>query len=147
MIRIAKILDKYAKDQGIKGTTIAKLLSMKDNNYNGMVAGILQFTKYRFNQLIEFLELEQFRPALEQWNEREKVYRHIKTIKAMEDVDDATVQAFASFIFFKDKITIEQRQRINDLIFAFTLPHIKALPERMARIANDEYRSSTRNRT
>lgn len=147
MIRIAKILDKFAKAQGITGATIARLLSMKDNTYNGMIAGKLQFTNFRFNQLIEFLELEPFRPAIEQWNEREKAYRHIKELKSMENVDDATVQALASFIFFKDKITPEQKQRINDLIFAFTLPHIKALPESMARIANDEYRSSTSNRT
>lgn len=147
MIQIAKILDLYAKSQGITGATIARLLSMKVNTYYGMVSGTLTLTKYRLNQLIDFLEIEQFRPAIDQWNEREKVFRHIRGLKSMEDVDDTIVMAFASFIYFKDKITPDQKQRINDLIFAYTLPHIKALPERMARIANDEYRSSSHNRT
>lgn len=147
MIRIAKILDMYSRSQGVASAAIARLLGMKVNTYYGMVNGTLTLTKYRLNQLIEFLELERHRPAIEQWNEREKTYRYVKELKSMEGIEDVTIQAFASFIHFQEHITIEQRQKINDLIFAFTLPHIKALPERMARIANDEYRSSTSNRT
>jgi plasmid maintenance system antidote protein VapI len=140
MISILKILDKIAKKQGIPRARVARLLDMKPETLTQMIAGNIRLTKHRLDQLIDFLELVNHKSAIIQWHERYKTYEHLKTITAFNNVDDVTLQAFASFIYFNNKFTGEEKRKINETILMYAIPHIESLPESIARIASDLYR-------
>jgi len=139
MISIIRILDKIARKQGVTRPKLARLFGMKPDTFTQMVFGNIRLTKHRLEQLIDFLELNNYKTAIIQWHERHKVYEHLKVISAFNNVDDVTLQAFSSFIYFNDKLTGEEKRKINEIILMYCIPHIEGLPESIARIASDLY--------